>query len=500
MKKYLTRGASIMASLVVAAGTIGAATPVFANPTTGEAQGKITVTNVKEEGAVVKAYQIVDGTYADGKLTGFTLVDGTNMKIADIEKPTSDEITAIADYLQAHSEIAGIDLSADGNVSYSATVDAGEYVVIVTKAGATVYNPAVVSVNVTDANDLTMVTDGAVDIASRFSAGDTAYLKSSSSTMDKNIVGSSEANEKGDTVAVGDTVNFEIVDMTFPSYSKDYKEGSVFYRISDKLDTEAFDVIDFGGLKVLVDNVEVAASADTYTLTKDADEKGFVIEFADAYIRANEGKAVKVIYSSKLAAGAGVNFAENKNIAKIAYANDPTKDTGYDEATNPGYEEQKVTYHYTFGIDADIDAQGSDTVNKETHEFNKVTIAGENYIAATSTITSSTTMKSLEALAGAEFTLYSDATVSKAAWDEPVYGERYICNYCGEAFSTDIDNEDIDNHITSGTCNGASYHLDIHFQIGTIHHDAVTGSLTGELAKATSDENGHVRFTREPTI
>ena len=415
MKKYLTRGASIMASLVVAAGTIGAATPVFANPTTGEAQGKITVTNVKEEGAVVKAYQIVDGTYADGKLTGFTLVDGTNMKIADIEKPTSDEITAIADYLQAHSEIAGIDLSADGNVSYSATVDAGEYVVIVTKAGATVYNPAVVSVNVTDANDLTMVTDGAVDIASRFSAGDTAYLKSSSSTMDKNIVGSSEANEKGDTVAVGDTVNFEIVDMTFPSYSKDYKEGSVFYRISDKLDTEAFDVIDFGGLKVLVDNVEVAASADTYTLTKDADEKGFVIEFADAYIRANEGKAVKVIYSSKLAAGAGVNFAENKNIAKIAYANDPTKDTGYDEATNPGYEEQKVTYHYTFGIDADIDAQGSDTVNKETHEFNKVTIAGENYIAATSTITSSTTMKSLEALAGAEFTLYSDATVSKAA-------------------------------------------------------------------------------------
>lgn len=328
------------------------------------------------------------------------------MKIADIEKPTSEEIAAIANYIQANS-VAGIDMTKEGDTtSYSATVDAGEYIVLVTQAGSTVYNPAVVSVNVTDANDLSSVTAGAVDMASRFVAGDTAYLKSSESGMTKSIVGSSEGNENGDTVAVGDTVNFEISNMNFPSYSKDYKDGSVFYRVSDKLDSASFDAIT--SLKVLVDNAEVAAADDTYTVTYDADNKGFVVAFADSYIRANEGKAVKVTYSSKLATGAGLNFAENKNVAKLAYANDPTKDTGYDETTNPGHEEQEVTYHYTFGIDADIDGQGSDTVNEETHEFNKVTEAGQTYTEKISTVTSKKTMASPKALAGAEFTLYSD--------------------------------------------------------------------------------------------
>lgn len=89
-----------------------------------------------------------------------------------------------------------------------------------------------------------------------------------------------------------------------------------------------------------------------------------------------------------------------------------TNDNGYDPVKNPGHEIQEVTYHYTFGIDADIDGQGSDTVNEETHEFNKVKIAGEDYIESTSTKTSSTTMKSPESLAGAEFALYAEEALT----------------------------------------------------------------------------------------
>ena len=52
-----------------------------------------TVSNV-EAGATVTAYRIVEPTYNDKGFTGYKLAEG--VKLADMLKPTSDEVTGIA--------------------------------------------------------------------------------------------------------------------------------------------------------------------------------------------------------------------------------------------------------------------------------------------------------------------------------------------------------------------------------------------------------------------
>ena len=113
-----------------------------------------------------------------------------------------------------------------------------------------------------------------------------------------------------------------------------------------------------------------------------------------------------IYYSTKLTEDAGINYAENKNIASLRYSNDPTD-------KNKSKTIKDKTYHYTFGIDAKIDGEDSGTntdgtINKEvTHEIVKVgkkdqekveVKDGEdivNYVSA-------------EALEGAEFELSKD--------------------------------------------------------------------------------------------
>lgn len=61
-----------------------------------------------------------------------------------------------------------------------------------------------------------------------------------------------------------------------------------------------------------------------------------------------------------------------------------------------------------------------------------------------------------------------ETQIVQAAWDEPIYESRYICNRCD--FSTK-DGGEITDHIL-GAC-GGGYHVG-KVQIDTIHHDAVT--------------------------
>ena len=73
--------------------------PVVANPGTAtRTNSLITVTNVRDQKDGVSnvndpievvAYQIVKGTYKDGKLTNYVLCDATNAPLADMEAPTT---------------------------------------------------------------------------------------------------------------------------------------------------------------------------------------------------------------------------------------------------------------------------------------------------------------------------------------------------------------------------------------------------------------------------
>lgn len=428
-------------------------------------EGTVTVNGIqaKDAGSVtVKAYQVVDGVYKDSKLVKYVLVDPANAPIAGIGDQTKGqaeghndiiteaELTNIADNIQtgAFTADAGTILTKNEDGSYKGSLEPGMYVVLVTGATDTVYNPAVVSVNLADANaDAGKdIQAGSVDLSEFFKTYDGTrdtdiYVKSSLSDMDKNITGSQKAaavsqedteiqdltatvdpknkdekgNSKGDTVAYGDTVFFKLDGMTVPSFSTDYKDP--VYKITDTLEDTAFDAVT--GLSVRVNGKEAVKDTD-YTITE-ADgktaftggtSKGFQITFTQDFLDTHKADAarpaVEITYGAKLLPTAGLNYAENLNHAEISYSNNPKDDTSFKTI-------QKNTYHYTFGIDAALDGE-STTGNQETHEFNKVAKGSteDDYKAGTGLIAKdAATRKSAFALAGAIFTLYSDEGCTK---------------------------------------------------------------------------------------
>ena len=444
---------SMMATTVFASNTIvetwnGSDYTNAENPGTAQKTKKlITAKNINDTtaGLKVTAYQIVKGVYKGGKLTGYTLCDETKAPIANMEAPTESEILTIAGNIKAgETTLTGIEMTrvagdAAGKYDYQASVEAGLYIVIVTGAGTTVYNPGIVAVNVTDANLIdgeNFATGGTVDMTQYFNNSTASYVKSSDSGLNKDIMpteGKTRQGTEGDIVAYGDTVNFKIDQMTIPYYT-DYYKYDLEYSIKDSLDPDGFEGISSLVVQTGVDDqhlatLEAGQTVDldgdaettddivnsTYTLTykdkngaavTDADKiskdaVAFEVSFSDYYIRNNPQKKVVITYSSKFKGGAAVNFAEHKNKVELTFRNDPTDVT---KKTT----KKAITYHYTFGIDADIDGQSGE--NFETYELNKVT--EPNKIDKTS-------RKSEKPLAGAEFTIYSDSTCSNVvttAW------------------------------------------------------------------------------------
>lgn len=242
----------------------------------------VTVEGLKA-GSTAKIYQIVDGYYKDRKLVKYVLMDPANAPIAAIGDDmrgqtensndiiTENEITTIANNIQSGKFTAdnngkGTDMTVTGTQA-TASVEPGLYLVLATDpSGETVYNPAVVAVNITDVNENT-AEGSSVDMTKFFTFKDgdspkSVYLKSSSSTMDLTITGSNKAaaeaegdltgektpvNHHGDTVAKGDTVHFQIDRMTIPSFSADYANPQ--YIITDTID-DSFGA--YSNLKVYV--------------------------------------------------------------------------------------------------------------------------------------------------------------------------------------------------------------------------------------------------------
>lgn len=219
----------------------------------------ITVTDVSDMSTnlTVTAYQIVKGTYKDGKLTGYVLCDVTNATIADMEAPTVSEITTIANNIRANTTtLQGIRMTrgtgAQAN-QYTATVEAGLYIVLASGSDGYVYNPAIVAVNIEDANEIAAsAKNGTVDMSSYWDIPTNAYLKSSTSGFNKDIrllYGNGRRTE-GDTSAIGDEVAFMLDEMIIPDYTDEYakpngqNENGVIYKIDDKLDSISFAGID----------------------------------------------------------------------------------------------------------------------------------------------------------------------------------------------------------------------------------------------------------------
>ena len=327
-----------------------------------------TVSNV-EAGATVTAYRIVEPSYNDKGFTGYKLAEGVTL--ANMLEPTSDEVTGIAANKTLLATLTQATLNAPegatGLTTYTAQLGAGYWVVVVEGSDIQeVYNPMLVGIyySVKGSGDNNTLVNGAVDANSTWSLNSTpAYAKSEQPTIDKKITGStgkdtSDGNESGNDVAIGDIVNFEI-DTKIPSYSKSYTE--VMVKITDTMG-KGLTLADPANLVVKVNDVEVKADDDTFTYTEAADKKSFEISFASAYALAHSGEAVVVTYDAVLGEDAGLNFDANTNTAKLEYTNDPSGETN---------EIEDKTFTYTFGIDANLYGQGSSEWNKFTEELLK---------------------------------------------------------------------------------------------------------------------------------
>ena len=473
MKNTLKRlGALLIAAIMM----IAMCVPVMAAdptptpvPPSGTDRAVISVLGVdsKDTGvATVTAYRIVSPEYNSEGLVKYNVADGLSIADTVNFRPTSEEVTAMATTILANpsaytSVILDYDATSNSFKSANptdATADAakkagaGEYLVLITGTNTNVYNPALVSINYTDANNSGSITSGTVDLASPFAYGNETYVKKSEPDVTKSIV-TDDGDKKGTTVSadgdnttVGDTINFKIT-ADIPSY----KTSSVttttenasgdpttittvtgtydhpIVRVTDKLDATFTEIIDVATTGIVVKNgtTELQKGADKdYTITVDTDKKGFVIQLTEAYIFDHGGDKITVTYSAKLSdVDTAQNFDENKNIVKLEYSNDPSND-------NSVKTKEDVTYNYTFAIDGKIggedvttthgDDQWHETTpgNETSYEVvkEKTTTTErtwENYTDGLTTFTGGTSKKPSNALADAEFSLYTEYDSTK---------------------------------------------------------------------------------------
>lgn len=351
-------------------------------------------------GAAVTAYRIVEPTYGPGGFTGYRAASGTG--IVNAVEPTSDEVTSIAanTHLLNTLETASLypEWWVDENnlTTYHAQLGAGYWLVIVTPYGGAateIYNPMLLGVYYTS-DGAGGVTGGAINADSNWSLNsEPAYAKSQEPTIDKRIIRSSgkdmsDGNEKGNDVAVGDTVSF-LISAQIPGYSKAYRDVRV--EISDQLG-KGFTLASPAGITVRVgattgQAIEVVDGAYTYS---QYDNKSFRVNFYSDYALAHAGENVYITYDAVLAEDAGFNFDANTNTARLEYTN------------NPQYVYQTTavedrTYTYTFGLDSSLYGDNGYPWNQVTRELIKT---GEPRNVSGSAV-------SAGALSGAVFTLTS---------------------------------------------------------------------------------------------
>ena len=203
-------------------------------------------------------------------------------------------------------------------------------------------------------------------------------LKDATVTLDKKVVSGETKSDEG-TVAIGDTVNYEI-DTNFPTYEANAATtftGAKFElkdTFSAGLDyvyeTEAKD-----GVTVKIDGATVTSG---YTVTYS--ERVLTITFTSATILANQGKSVAVTYNATVNGNAVVNkTGGNKNKVELEYSNNPEKATDVKKL-----EDNVPVYTFAFDLkklDGADDSQlgGAKFQMKNGDDVLYFTVSGETY-------------------------------------------------------------------------------------------------------------------------
>lgn len=386
IKKFLAVILSMTLMLTLGTAVFGAEKKLPSDKDTGS----ITVTNLKA-GDTVTAYQFVKANYNEYGFIGYTAI---NNYVKDPVAPTAQEVINMA------SNVASMKVSATKKVATGDTeatlkdLAVGYYLVMVTSGSETVYSPMIAGVYYSKSATDNTLTNGAISADSDFKIkNQKCWAKSSTPKLEKTIVTPSSANSKGDDIAVGDEITFNL-SSTIPSYSREYKK--VKYKIFDTM-SEGLDYVD-GSLKCFIEKDKDNKENIPVTLTVNG---GFIeISYDSKFILEHPGQKVQVEYKAKLNDKAGVNFDANTNTAYLEYSNNPASEST--AKTN----EDKV-YVYTFGIDSMLFGKSTEKWNGKTKELIKVKEGEYEWVETEKESGSFTTTTALE---GATFTLTNNKT------------------------------------------------------------------------------------------
>lgn len=298
-----------------------------------------TVKGVSEDGAVVTAYQLV--TYnANGN---YEVVEAAKNKGYTVG---SADASVVASLAADTTGLASTVLAKQGNGDYTATLAPGTYLVLVTGAGSTIYNPMLVSIEVEYPGG---AQEGEVDADTNYVVNDTvAYAKSTTSVpVDKQIIDEEGnvigENGKYEDVYAGTTVYFTLTG-TIPSYSASYE--NITYKLTDTASaglTLGEDVKSIIENQLDSDAAEVTVSGNTITIAFNRD-----------YILENGNKEIKITYPATVN-GTASNFNPATNTLNVEYSNSPSS-----TATGTPVE----TKHYTFNLDGaliKVDSENQET-------------------------------------------------------------------------------------------------------------------------------------------
>lgn len=411
MKKIL---ALVLAMLMVV-GMVAA----FADPatTTPEFDGKVTVTALTK-GDVAHFYKIVEWVgEAQGNVKGWKVVSPFNFDLSAMLVGTPDDPDTATDEYVAPTGItaelanalaattgkteAGNDTVGDDGIAELDVTGTGKgpgiYMVLITPADPdVVYNPVFVSsdydVNANPDTDTWAISEIA-------SYSDSAAAKKSTTTLKKEA--STEEVSPDDvkwiTTAIGDTVHFT-VETTIPGFGPAFIDP--FFKMTDNL--TALTLVE---KSVKVTSPAEAAAAANIVEGTDNYSIDWNTTAGQAYLKtlATPTK-VTVEYDAIVNTDAplNVNFERNEVWTEFSHDINDTTDHSF---------KKDDTIHYTFTIDAEALANGSQSSGKKGSEIVKVGVDADgkpiNKTTETSAITSSSTWQGPQA--DAHFKLYRDS-------------------------------------------------------------------------------------------
>lgn len=348
---------------------LGMSLTVFANDDTSKTEAS--VKGLESDRLTVTAYQIIsydEAGYYEPVLPDSITTDGkTEDNQHDILTPTADDVQKLAartDELTTTVTEWSKTEKQDETYTYSSNaLTAGTWMIIVSGSEKYLYNPAIISVNVTadgtEYGTLNLVTD---------SWDHELYPKRSEPTITK----TAEKADTKDTEVVGvqhgDIIKFTVT-SDIPDYSSDVTSIDT-YIISDQLDGLSLVKNDQYPVTVTVDGAEdISAIKNTIINAVMDGESTFsaVLSEADTFLLANGGKQIVITYYAKVTSIDKINVDELNNTAKLEYS---TRDKTITKDDS--------TKHYTFGFDTGFN--GSFTSDNKTGEFFKIDEKGNvNY-------------------------------------------------------------------------------------------------------------------------